>query len=61
MRDIYQRRLEIAWGEYQAALMKWMNWGAWVSDEEATFLAIAKDEAEAAYEAVKAEGKDERS
>ena len=53
--NIYERRLQIAWDEYQTALMNWMNFGAWVSEEEATFLAIAKDEAEAAFEAVKAE------
>lgn len=44
--------LEIAFARYQHALTEWLNWSAWVDDEKATFLAIAKDEAEAAYRAL---------
>jgi hypothetical protein len=53
--QIYQRRYIIAAAEYQRALTEWLNWSNWVDDERATFLAIAKDEAEAAFEAVKQE------
>lgn len=44
--------LEIAFARYQHALTQWLNWSNWVDDEKATFLAIAKDEAEAAYRAL---------
>jgi|688.fasta_scaffold861923_2 hypothetical protein len=51
--DELEKLREIAWNNYQRTLTTWLNQAAWVSDEQATFLSIAKDEAEAMHDAVR--------